>query len=62
MTTPTPPRAPRCLRLVEPTNGLKLRAPVQCDNPRLPGTDLCAHHLAGAVADWRRLTGQHNAE
>ena len=52
---PTPPRAPRCLRLVERTNGLKLKATEQCPNERLPGSDECAHHLGQAAADYREI-------
>jgi hypothetical protein len=45
---PTPAtagRAPRCLRLVERTSGVKIRPPERCANEALPGSALCAHHL-----------------
>ena len=51
-----PERADRCLRLVEYTQGTRLRGTDQCPNPRLPGADECAHHLGQTVADFRRLT------
>jgi hypothetical protein len=49
----TPERAPRCLRLVVDKHGKN-----QCTSEQLPGAELCAHHLAEAVADFKRLTGQ----
>lgn len=53
-----PERAARCLRLVALSGYPTPKPPVQCASEQLPGTVLCAHHLAEAVADFRRLTGQ----
>ena len=58
----TPDRKVRCLRLVEATNVIKVRAPQQCANEQLPGSALCAHHLAEAAADYRRITQDALAE
>lgn len=58
----TPIRALRCLRLVEEVNVIKVRAPRQCANEQLPGSALCAHHLAEAAADYRRITQDALAE
>jgi hypothetical protein len=44
-----------CLRLVEKSNGIKIRPAEQCANERLPGSDLCAHHLA--ATDFRKIIG-----
>lgn len=49
----TPDRAPRCLLLIVDKRGTN-----QCQSKQLPGAALCAHHLAEAVADFNRLTGQ----
>jgi hypothetical protein len=57
-TPPSPDRKPRCLRLVEHANGLKFRPPDQCQNERLPGSALCAHHLGDAVNEFRQVTTQ----
>lgn len=54
----TPERARRCLRLVAPSGYLTPKPPFQCANEQLPGSELCAHHLAEAASDFRRLTGQ----
>jgi hypothetical protein len=54
----TPERKSRCLRLVEHTNGIKLRGTDQCASERLPGSALCSHHLGEAASEFRRLTGQ----
>jgi len=53
MSAPTPERAARCLLLVVDKHGKN-----QCQSEQLPGSLLCAHHLADAVADFNRLTGQ----
>lgn len=58
----TPARALRCLRLVEQTNVIKVRAPQQCANEQLPGSSLCAHHLGEAAADYRRITQDADGE
>lgn len=50
-----PERSLRCLRLVERTNGIKIRSTEQCPNERLPGSDECAHHLGQAAADYRTI-------
>lgn len=52
----TPDRKPRCLRLIERSNGLKFRPTDQCPNEQLPGSALCAHHLGEAASEFRRLT------
>ena len=46
-----------CLRLVEKSNGIKIRPAEQCANERLPGSDLCAHHLGAAATDFRKIIG-----
>ena len=61
-TPATAERAPRCLRLVERTNGIRTRPPERCPNEQLPGSALCAHHLGEAASEFRRLTGQHDDE
>lgn len=52
---PIPPahfqRVPRCRLLDEHLN--------RCGGPELGGSGLCAHHLAEAAADFRRLTTIH---
>lgn len=54
-----PARAPRCLRLVEHTNGIKLRPADQCESEQLPGSDYCGHHLAGAVEQYNAIVAAH---
>jgi hypothetical protein len=54
-----PARAPRCLRLVERTNGIKLRPADQCPSERLPGVDYCVGHLAGAVEQYNAIVAAH---
>ncbi len=44
-------RRPRCLKLVEGRRGKKR----QCTSEQVDGSDLCAHHLAQAVEDWRNI-------
>jgi hypothetical protein len=53
----TTERKLRCLRLVEQTNGIKIKAAEQCPNERLPGSDLCARHLGDAAGDFRKIIG-----
>ena len=52
-------RKPRCLRLVERTNGIKFRPADQCPNEQLPGSELCAHHLAKAAAEFNVIVAAH---
>jgi hypothetical protein len=51
------PRKLICLRLTESTNGLKIKPAERCSSERLPGSALCAHHLAQAAEEYRKLTG-----
>ena len=51
-------RKPRCLRLVEGGNILKVRGTEQCQSERLDGSAYCAHHLAEAVREFKRITGE----
>ena len=53
----TPERKLICLRLVEKSNGIKIRPAEQCANERLPGSDLCAHHLGAAAGEFRNIIG-----
>lgn len=53
----THPRKLTCLRLVERSNGIKLKSAERCANERLPGSDLCARHLGDAAADFRTIIG-----
>jgi len=52
-------RAPRCLRLVERTNGIKIKAPERCPNEQLPGSALCAAHLAEAHREYEAIVAAH---
>jgi hypothetical protein len=56
---PPAARAPRCMRLANNTNGLKIRSTDQCPNEQLPGSELCAHHLAEAVREWNEILAAH---
>lgn len=47
MTTPSPDRKPRCLRLVASRRGVN-----QCESERIPDSDFCLTHLERAVIDW----------
>lgn len=58
----TPERKLICLRLVERSNGIKATPPERCPSERLPGSDLCAHHLARAAEDYRRITQDTQGE
>jgi hypothetical protein len=52
-------RAPRCLRLVERTNGIKAKPPERCANEALPGSALCAHHLGEAAREFQEIVSAH---
>lgn len=47
-------RAPRCLKLVVSKRGKN-----QCTSEQVDGSDMCAHHLAAAVEDYRRIVSIH---
>lgn len=51
-----------CLQLVERTNGIKIKPTERCTSERVPGSSLCAHHLASAVQDYHRLVEEHGGE
>ena len=48
-------RAPRCLRLV-----ISKRGKNQCESEQVPGSALCAHHLAQAAEDYRAIVTVHH--
>ena len=50
----TPERKPRCLKLTVGKRGKN-----QCDSEQVDGSDLCAHHLARAVEDYRNIISAH---
>lgn len=50
-----PARKLICLRLVEHANGIKFKAAERCQSERLPGSDLCAHHLADAFREYSAI-------
>jgi len=50
----TPERKPRCLKLVVSKRGKN-----QCQSEQVDGSDLCAHHLARAVEDYRNIISVH---
>lgn len=52
-------RAPRCLRLVERSNGIKLKATERCESEQVPGSSLCAHHLASAAREYNEIIAAH---
>lgn len=52
-------RAPRCLRLVERTSGVKIKPPERCANEQLPGSALCAHHLGEAASEYQAIVAAH---
>lgn len=52
-------RAPRCLRLVERSNGLKVKPKEQCGSEQVPGSALCATHLAEAVREYNEIIAAH---
>jgi hypothetical protein len=47
-------RKPRCLKLVISKHGKN-----QCTSEQVDGSDLCAHHLARAVEDYRSILTIH---
>lgn len=47
-------RKSRCLRLVVGKHGKN-----QCASEQVDGSDLCSHHLAMAVEDYRRILSVH---
>lgn len=58
-TPATAARAPRCLRLVERSSGIKIKPPERCANEALPDSRLCAAHLAEAVREWNEILAAH---
>jgi hypothetical protein len=52
----------RCLLNVEHANGIKFKPTDQCPNERLPGTKVCAHHLAELVNDYGRILEENGGE
>lgn len=52
-------RAPRCLRMIERTSGIKIRPPERCPNEQLPGSALCAAHLAEAAREYQEIVAAH---
>jgi hypothetical protein len=52
-------RAPRCLRLTERSNGIKLKATERCESEQVPGSALCAHHLAEAAREYQAIISAH---
>lgn len=52
-------RAPRCLRLVERSNGIKLKGTERCESEQVPGSALCAHHLAEAAREFQAIISAH---
>jgi len=55
-------RVPRCLRMVERTSGVKIRPPERCPNEQLPGSALCASHLAEAHREFGEIIAAHIEE
>jgi hypothetical protein len=49
-------RALRCLKLVTDKHGTN-----RCQSRQADGSDLCAHHLAVAVEDYRRIVSEATA-
>jgi hypothetical protein len=49
-----PERKPRCMRLVADKRGVN-----RCTAEQVDGSDLCAHHLARAVEDYRNIVSIH---
>lgn len=56
------PRKRRCLKLIEHGNAMKVRGTEQCASERLDGSSYCAHHLAEAVREYKRITGESDDE